>query len=95
MASRFCGRLRKRSSIPVIMLTARARSVTRVEGLDRGADDYLQKPFGPDELLARIRAVMRRYKQASQSEPELLRVGSLELNLQARVEERWKRACLD
>lgn len=77
--------LRKRSSIPVIMLTARTQERDRITGLDAGADDYLPKPFGPDELGARIRAVMRRYKRAIQSEPELLRVGSLELNSQARV----------
>lgn len=77
--------LRKRSSIPVIMLTARTQERDRITGLDSGADDYLPKPFGPDELLARIRAVMRRYKHSTQSEPELLRVGSLELNPQARV----------
>ena len=53
--------LRKRSSVPVIMLTARTRERDRITGLDAGADDYLPKPFSPDELLARIRAVRRRY----------------------------------
>jgi two-component system response regulator CpxR len=52
--------LRKRSSIPVIMLTARVAQPDRVMGLNAGADDYLPKPFGPEELLARIRAVLRR-----------------------------------
>lgn len=53
-------RLRQASRVPVIMLTARTRQVDRVAGLDAGADDYLPKPFGPEELLARIRAVLRR-----------------------------------
>jgi two-component system response regulator CpxR len=52
--------LRKRSTVPVIMLTARVAQTDRVMGLNAGADDYLPKPFGPEELLARIRAVLRR-----------------------------------
>jgi two-component system response regulator CpxR len=52
--------IRMRSAIPVIMLTARTSQADRVEGLNSGADDYLPKPFAPDELLARIRAVLRR-----------------------------------
>ncbi|WP_435009186.1 response regulator transcription factor [Tundrisphaera lichenicola] len=52
--------LRRQSSVPVIFLTARTAQVDRVTGLDAGADDYLPKPFGPEELLARIRAVLRR-----------------------------------
>ena len=53
-------RLRPKSSVPVIMLTARGEDVDRIVGLELGADDYLPKPFNPRELLARIRAVMRR-----------------------------------
>jgi two-component system response regulator CpxR len=52
--------VRRRSQVPVIMLTARTAQVDRVLGLDAGADDYLPKPFGPEELVARIRAVLRR-----------------------------------
>jgi DNA-binding response OmpR family regulator len=52
--------LRRRKEVPVIMLTARIQRQDRIEGLNSGADDYLQKPFDPDELLARIRAVLRR-----------------------------------
>ena len=52
--------LRRRSATPIIMLTARTAPMDRVAGLDAGADDYLPKPFGPEELLARIRAVLRR-----------------------------------
>jgi DNA-binding response OmpR family regulator len=60
-----CRRLRQRSSIPVIMLTARGDEIDRVVGLELGADDYLPKPFSPRELLARIRAVLRRQPAAS------------------------------
>ena len=62
-------RLRKRSAVPVIMLTARTEQRDRVTGLDSGADDYVSKPFGPDELLAPIRAVLRRYDQAKGAPP--------------------------
>jgi two-component system response regulator CpxR len=55
-------RLRERSSVPVIMLTARAEDADRIEGLELGADDYLPKPFNPRELAARIRAILRRYE---------------------------------
>jgi two-component system, OmpR family, response regulator CpxR len=56
--------LRKRSQTPVIMLTARTAHQDRISGLNSGADDYLPKPFDPDELLARVRAVLRRGKNA-------------------------------
>jgi two-component system, OmpR family, response regulator len=55
-----CRRLRASSNLPVIMLTAKAEDVDRIVGLEIGADDYLTKPFNPRELLARIRAVLRR-----------------------------------
>ncbi len=72
--------LRKRSSVPVIMLTARAREQDRITGLDTGADDYLPKPFGPDELMARIRAVLRRFGHVQCSPHEEFRIGNLELD---------------
>lgn len=72
--------LRRRSAIPVIMLTARAQERDRIEGLDAGADDYLPKPFAADELLARIRAVLRRYTSAQPVQRALLAVGDVELN---------------
>src|SRR5262249_7964873 len=55
-------RLRAESKVPVIMLTARGEDVDRIVGLDLGADDYLAKPFNPEELAARIRSVLRRYE---------------------------------
>ncbi len=55
-------RLRERSKVPVIMLTARGEDVDRIVGLELGADDYLPKPFNPRELAARIRAILRRYE---------------------------------
>jgi len=56
--------IRKRSALPVIMLTARTAPADRIEGLNTGADDYLPKPFAPEELLARVRAVLRRSGRA-------------------------------
>src|SRR5262245_38009003 len=55
-------RLRQKSKVPVMMLTARGEDVDRIVGLELGADDYLPKPFNPRELAARIRAVLRRYE---------------------------------
>ena len=55
-------RLRKESRVPVLMLTARADDVDRIVGLELGADDYLPKPFNPRELVARVRAILRRYE---------------------------------
>lgn len=60
-----CKRLRARSQVPIIMLTARGDEVDRIVGLEIGADDYLTKPFNPRELLARIRAVLRRAANAA------------------------------
>ena len=59
-----CRRLRRESEVPVIMLTARGEEVDRVAGLTLGADDYLVKPFSPRELMARVKAVLRRAPRA-------------------------------
>src|SRR5262249_44176518 len=72
--------LRHHSSVPVIMLTARTEQADRVLGLNAGADDYLAKPFGPEELLARIRAVLRRVSQANLRNPSPLEAGGLRLD---------------
>jgi two-component system, OmpR family, response regulator len=81
-------RLRDESAIPIIMLTGRSEEVDRVMGLESGADDYLTKPFSPRELLARIRAVLRRRRpEIQQGRPEGIRAyrfDGWELNLNTR-----------
>jgi DNA-binding response OmpR family regulator len=72
-------------AIPILMLTAKGDPFDRVVGLELGADDYLPKPFEPRELLARIRAVLRRPPMASPSEAKVLRFGRLEIDLGARA----------
>lgn len=76
--------IRKRSAIPVIMLTARTAQEDRITGLNTGADDYLPKPFGPEELAARIRAVLRRVGKAEMFEPQAISMGGVELNPRTR-----------
>lgn len=74
-----CRELRRESSVPIIMLTARTTETDKLTGLDMGADDYVTKPFSPRELLARIRAVLRRIPGANDLGPEEIRVGPLML----------------
>jgi two-component system response regulator CpxR len=69
--------LRKRRTTPVIMLTARTEQADRIAGLNAGADDYLPKPFGPEELLARIRAVLRRAGYLEESQAQTVEAGGL------------------
>jgi two-component system KDP operon response regulator KdpE len=76
-------RLREFSQVPVIMLTARGEEDDKVRGLDLGADDYLTKPFGPSELLARVRVALRRQPSGSMP-PSTLVVGELTINLARR-----------
>src|SRR5437899_8353911 len=72
--------LRKATSVPVIMLTARVDETDKLIGLELGADDYMTKPFSPKELVARIRAVLRR-TEAARLGVETIRVGELTLDL--------------
>jgi two-component system, OmpR family, response regulator CpxR len=72
--------LRRRSAVPVIMLTARTEHGDRIEGLNSGADDYLAKPFSPDELLARIQAVLRRAGRGAALKTEILEANGVRLN---------------
>jgi two-component system response regulator CpxR len=76
--------LRWRSSVPVILLTARTDQQDRIAGLNAGADDYLSKPFGPHELLARVRAVLRRTDNANPQIQPAIRFGDLTLDAQTR-----------
>lgn len=75
-----CRRLRRDSDVPVIMLTARDGSTDKVVGLELGADDYVTKPFEPRELVARVKAVLRRVDAAGGKVPETLVVGPVELD---------------
>lgn len=75
------------SRTPVLMLTARGDDVDRIVGLDLGADDYLPKPFNPRELLARIKAILRRTSEEEADEPVEITVGKLRANLRRR--EAW------
>jgi len=72
-----CRELRARSDVPIVVLTARGEEADRVMGLELGADDYLAKPFSPRELLARIRAVVRRARGQAGPSLEVVRVGQL------------------
>ena len=69
---------------PVLMLTARGDDVDRIVGLEMGADDYLPKPFNPRELLARVKAVLRRTAESEESSPPFLEVGPLRADLRRR-----------
>jgi two-component system, OmpR family, phosphate regulon response regulator OmpR len=79
-----CRRVRAASDIPILMLTARGEATDRVVGLELGADDYLPKPFNPRELLARLRAILRR-RQPSGPAETALRFGRLEIDRGARA----------
>jgi DNA-binding response OmpR family regulator len=73
--------LRRTSNVPIVMLTARGEETDRVVGLELGADDYVVKPFSPRELVARVRAVLRRTEAAGAGGTEVLRVADVEVDL--------------
>jgi DNA-binding response OmpR family regulator len=75
-----CRVLRRESDVPIIMLTARAEEADRLIGLELGADDYITKPFSPRELVARVRATLRRV-QGTVYTPGIIRAGDLEIDL--------------
>jgi DNA-binding response OmpR family regulator len=86
-----CQQIRSFSLIPIIMLTARGRDEDKVRGLDAGADDYLTKPFSVEELLARVRAVLRRadYRQeAAQATPATLTIGDITIDFSQHLVQR-------
>jgi DNA-binding response OmpR family regulator len=72
--------LRRTSNVPIVILTARGEESDRIVGLEIGADDYVVKPFSPKELVARIRAVLRRAASA-EAPPEVMRIGDIELDV--------------
>ncbi len=78
-----CRRLREFSEVPIIVLSVKGEERTKIEALDAGADDYVTKPFGIDELLARIRATLRR-APAESSSKSVLEVGAFQLRLEER-----------
>ena len=79
-----CRRIRARTDTPVLMLTARGDDTDRIVGLELGADDYLPKPFNPRELLARLKAILRRRTPGADARPRL-RFGRLEIDREARL----------
>jgi DNA-binding response OmpR family regulator len=77
-----CRRLRATTDVPVIMLTARDNEIDRVLGLELGADDYISKPFSPRELVARVKAILRRADGPARADaPRVLTIGALEVDL--------------
>jgi DNA-binding response OmpR family regulator len=88
-----CRQIRARSSVPVLFLTARDDEVDRILGLELGADDYLVKPFSPRELVARVRAILRRTREAPPPQ-EVVSVESVEVDLRRR-EARHDRAVVN
>jgi len=79
-----CRRVRRESIVPILMLTARSEEIDRVLGLEVGADDYLVKPFGIRELMARVHALLRRvelFREAGDDAPPVLSAGPLEIDL--------------
>jgi DNA-binding response OmpR family regulator len=76
-----CRRLRTTSDVPIIMLTARDGEIDRVLGLEMGADDYVTKPFSPRELVARVKAILRRVDGSGREAPTVLSFGQVEVDL--------------
>ena len=79
-----CSKIREFSNVPIILLTAKVQDMDKLMGFDHGADDYLTKPFNILELKARIRALLRRTKQANTREESCLTIGNIKLDLNAR-----------
>jgi DNA-binding response OmpR family regulator len=77
-----CRRIREYSNVPIIMITARGEDFERIMGLDIGADDYIVKPFSPSEVMARIRAIMRRLERAEEKVAQVMVFDNLMINLE-------------
>ncbi|MEU5845211.1 MULTISPECIES: response regulator transcription factor [Saccharopolyspora] len=80
-----CKQLRQRSSVPVIMVTARDSEIDKVVGLELGADDYVTKPYSARELIARVRAVLRRRGEAEELQPQVLAAGPVRMDVERHV----------
>ncbi|OGO60204.1 MAG: DNA-binding response regulator [Chloroflexi bacterium RBG_19FT_COMBO_48_23] len=78
-----CREIRKKSDIPILMLTARKEDVDKIVGLELGADDYLTKPFNPRELVVRVKAILRRYKSGLKPS-QVIEVGNLHIDMARR-----------
>ena len=76
-----CRTVRLTKTLPIIMLTAKSEEIDRILGLELGADDYIVKPFSPREVLARIKAVLRRFSEPAQQDESIIRFPQLEINL--------------
>ena len=76
-----CRRIRQTSMVPIIMITARGEDYDKIMGLNIGADDYVIKPFSPSEVMARVRAILRRVESIGISNKEVVQKGSLRINL--------------
>ena len=77
-----CREIRKRSSLPIIMLTAKGEEIDRILGLELGADDYIVKPFSPREVVARVKAILRRVEsKANSSDPNIITYNGLSIDL--------------
>ena len=80
-----CRQVRKRSQVPIIVLSVRGEERSKVKALDAGADDYVTKPFGMDELLARVRAQLRKAPPAGSAEPQIIEQGDFHIDLAAHL----------
>lgn len=76
-----CREIRQTSHTPIIMLTAKSEEIDRVLGLELGADDYIVKPFSSREVVARVKAVLRRFSAQKEDRPQVIRYGGLEINI--------------
>lgn len=78
-----CQKIREESDVPIIIITAKGEDYERVMGLDNGADDYVVKPFSPGEVMARIRAVLRRTGKPAEKEERVVTAGDLTVNMES------------
>lgn len=77
-----CREIRRESDVPIIMITARGEDFEKIMGLDIGADDYIVKPFSPGEVMARVRAVLRRVEKETEGSSKVLQAADLRINLE-------------